>query len=89
MRIGEHDPGFMIVLFTDFGATGPYVGQIKAVLYRQAPEVSIVDLFADLSPFNPQVAAYLLPAYVEEFAAGTVFLCVVDPGVGGKRAPYL
>ncbi len=77
----------MIVLFTDFGITGPYVGQIQAVLHRQAPEAGIVNLFADLPPYNPQAAAYLLPAYVEEFPAGTVFLCVVDPGVGGKRAP--
>ncbi len=87
MRIGELDPGSMIVLFTDFGLTGPYVGQVKAVLHHQAPEVRIVDLFADLPPYDPKAAAYLLPAYVEEFPAGAVFLCVVDPGVGGKRAP--
>ncbi len=87
VRIGEHDPGSMIVLFTDFGLTGPYMGQVKAVLHRQAPEVNIVDLFADLPPYDPRAAAYLLPAFVEEFPAGTVFLCVVDPGVGGTRAP--
>lgn len=75
----------MIVLFTDFGAGGPYVGQMKAVLLGQAPSVPILDLFADLPAFAPQGAAYLLAAYANEFPAGTVFLCVVDPGVGGER----
>lgn len=75
----------MIVLVTDFGVGGPYMGQMKAVLLRQAPGVPIVDLFADLPAFEPQGAAYLLAAYASEFPAGTVFLCVVDPGVGGAR----
>lgn len=75
----------MIVLVTDFGSGGPYIGQMKAVLHREAPGIPIVDLFADLPPFDPQGAAYLLAGYAPEFAAGTVFLCVVDPGVGGDR----
>lgn len=77
----------MIVLCTDFGRDGPYVGQMRAVLARRAPAVPVLDLFADLPAFEPQLAAYLLPAYAAEFPAGTVFLCVVDPGVGGSRAP--
>lgn len=77
----------MIVLFTDFGLEGPYVGQVKAVLRRSAPASDIIDLFADLPPHNPRAAAYLLPAYIEEFPPPTVFLCVVDPGVGSARAP--
>ncbi len=72
----------MIVLFTDFGLEGPYVGQIKAVLHRQAPGAPVIDLFADAPAHDPQAAAYLLAAYAGEFDAGTVFLCVVDPGVG-------
>jgi len=76
----------MIVLFTDFGVTGPYVGQVTAVLKRKAPGVDVVNLFADAPACNPKAAAYLLAAYVDEFPAGTVFLCVVDPGVGGARA---
>lgn len=72
----------MIVLFTDFGLEGPYVGQMKAVLYGEAPAVPVVDLFADAPAHDAQAAAYLLAAYAERFAPGTVFLCVVDPGVG-------
>lgn len=72
----------MIVLFTDFGGAGPYLGQMKAVLYRHAPARSVVDLFADAPRHNPYAAAYLLAAYVDEFPVDAVFLCVVDPGVG-------
>ena len=79
----------MIVLLTDFGIEGPYIGQMKAVLYRNAPGIPIVDLFADLPAFNPRAAAYLLPAYVDEFPQGSVFLCVVDPGVGSARKPLV
>ncbi len=75
----------MIVLFTDFGLSGPYTGQVKAVLYRVAPGVPVVDLFADAPAFRPRAAAYLLATYVAEFPEGVVFLCVVDPGVGTSR----
>jgi len=76
----------MIVLFTDFGLAGPYTGQMKAVLAREAPGVPVIDLFADAPSRNPKAAAYLLAAYAAWFPRGTVFLCVVDPGAGGKRA---
>lgn len=79
----------MIVLVTDFGLEGPYVGQMKAVLLREAPRVPVIDLFADLPPFDAQGAAYLLAAYATEFPADAVFLCVVDPGVGGPRRPLI
>ncbi len=76
----------MIALFTDFGLEGPYTGQMQAVLHREAPGVPVVSLFSDLPPFDSQGAAYLLAAYAGEFPLDTVFLCVVDPGVGGPRA---
>ncbi|MCH6586961.1 MAG: SAM-dependent chlorinase/fluorinase [Proteobacteria bacterium] len=77
----------MIVLFTDFGPAGPYLGQMKAVLARDAPGVAVIDLLSDAPAFDARSSAYLLAAYAPEFPAGTVFLCVVDPGVGGARAP--
>jgi len=79
----------MIVLFTDFGVNAPYVGQMKAVLAREAPDAAVIDLFHDVPPFRPMHAAYLLPAYINEFPVGTIFLCVVDPGVGGSRKPVV
>jgi len=75
----------MIVLLTDFGLDGPYTGQVQALLHQQAPGVPVVSLFADLAAFDIQGAAYLLPPYTQGFVPGTVFLCVVDPGVGGRR----
>ncbi len=79
----------MIVLFTDFGLEGPYVGQMKAVLQAGAPGVPVIDLFADAPTHDPRAAAYLLPAYAAGFPADAVFLCVVDPGVGGDRTPAM
>ena len=79
----------MIVLFTDFGLEGPYTGQIKAVLYQTAPAVPVIELFADAPAGRPKHAAYLLAAYGVWFPPGTVFLAVIDPGVGGRRSPVI
>jgi len=75
----------MIVLLTDFGLAGPYIGQMKVKIYETAPDALVVDLFADLPAQNPKAAAYLLAAYADAFSPGAIFLCVVDPGVGGDR----
>ncbi len=75
----------MIVLFTDFGLAGPYTGQVNAVLQQTAPGVPVIPLFADAPAGQPKPAAYLLAAYAAWFPAGTVLLCVVDPGVGSAR----
>jgi S-adenosylmethionine hydrolase len=75
----------MIALFTDFGVQDPYVGQLHAVLAREAPGQTVIDLFHGAPPFNVRAAAYLLPALAGGFPSGTVFVCVVDPGVGGVR----
>ncbi len=79
----------MFVLFTDFGLEGPYTGQMKAILYRNAPGVPVIDLFADAPAFDPRASAYLLAAYAEVFAEGSIFLTVVDPGVGSERLPII
>ncbi len=79
----------MIALFTDFGLEGPYVGQVKAVLQRLAPDQPVIDLMHDAPAFNPKAAGYLLSALADEFPEGTTFLTVVDPGVGTKRLPVV
>jgi S-adenosylmethionine hydrolase len=75
----------MIVLFTDFGWQGPYVGQMKAVLAQHAPRQPVIDLMHDVPVFNPHAAAYLLASLVEKFPPETVFLAVIDPGVGSQE----
>jgi S-adenosylmethionine hydrolase len=79
----------MIVTFTDFGLQGPYLGQVKAVFATMAPGVPVIDLFADAPTSDPRAAAYLLAAYDDGFPGGTVFLAVVDPGVGTARLPVV
>jgi S-adenosylmethionine hydrolase len=79
----------MILLYTDFGTTGPYVGQMKAVLTRMAPDVPVVDIMHDAPVWNPRAAAYYLAALAQQSEAGDVWLCVVDPGVGGERLPII
>jgi len=80
----------MIVLLTDFGYQGPYTGQIKAVLAQAAPQVPLIELFSDLPVFDIRASAHLLAAYQAGFPEGTVFLCVVDPGVGSaQREPLI
>lgn len=77
----------MILMFTDFGLEGPYLGEMEAALRREAPEIPVVNLMADAPAFSPRPAAYLLAALAERVPAGDVVLGVVDPGVGGDRTP--
>ena len=79
----------MIVLFTDFGEVGPYVGQVKAVLVRDAPGVPVIDLLHDAPMFQARASSYLLSSLIDVFPTDVVLLCVVDPGVGGSRAPAI
>jgi len=74
-----------IALFTDFGSADIYVGQVKAVLAAESPAVPVIDLLNDAPAFDVEAAAHLLAALAPEFPAGTVFLAVVDPGVGTSR----
>lgn len=77
----------MILLLTDFGLAGPYVGQMHLVLRRLAPEVPVLDLQHDLPAFRPDLASPLLAAYLDFAQPGDVVVAVVDPGVGTERRP--
>lgn len=72
----------MIVLFSDYGNAGPYIGQVQAVLHVQAPSAQVVNLFADVPRQNPRAGAYLLAACALQLPPETVIFAVVDPGVG-------
>jgi len=75
----------VIVLLTDFGVRDPYVGQVKARLAEHAPGQQVVDLLHEVPDFNPHAGAHLLAAFASGFPPGSVFLAVVDPGVGTPR----
>jgi S-adenosylmethionine hydrolase len=80
----------MIVLFTDFGADDIYVAQVKAVLVQQtASGTPIHDLLHRVPNFDARAGAHLLAALHASFPGGSVFLAVVDPGVGGSREPVV
>jgi hypothetical protein len=79
----------MIAMFTDFGHQGPYMGQMEAVLAGLAPGIPSVRLLCDAPAFDARASAYLLAALTAPFPADTVFLCVVDPGVGSPRRPLI
>lgn len=74
-----------IALLTDFGLDDPYVGQVKGVLARLAPESRVLDLTHAVAPFQVGQAAFFLAAGARHFPENTVFLAVVDPGVGTDR----
>ncbi len=75
----------MIVILTDFGLDGPYTGVMKSILAHRAPQVPVINLFADVPAHDIRSAAHLLAAYQSEFPDETTFLCVVDPGVGSEQ----
>ncbi len=79
----------MIVLFTDFGRSGPYQGLLQNAIYKIVPETTVIDLMADAPAYDAESAGYLLAALSKDFVPGTVFLGVVDPGVGGSRKPCI
>lgn len=74
-----------VFLFTDFGVTGPYVGQMRAALLKGGISDTVIDLMADAPNFDPRSAAYLLAALLPYTAVDAVLLGVVDPGVGSAR----
>jgi hypothetical protein len=76
-----------IALLTDFGMRDAYVGMMKAVMLRIAPDAHFVDITHSIQPQNVRQGAFTLLTCYRYFAPGTIFLVVVDPGVGSIRKP--
>jgi S-adenosyl-L-methionine hydrolase (adenosine-forming) len=74
-----------IVLLTDFGQQDGYVGVMKGVISGIAPTVPVIDLSHELPPQDLMAARFVLWNSYRYFPAGTIFVCVVDPGVGSAR----
>jgi S-adenosyl-L-methionine hydrolase (adenosine-forming) len=77
----------IVTLTTDLGSA--YAAQMKAVLYQTLPPGHVVDLVDDLSAHRIEEAAFLLDHLARGFPKGTIHIAVVDPGVGGDRAPVV
>ncbi len=76
-----------IVLLTDFGTQDAYVGMLKGVIQRTCPGAPMIDLTHAIPPQDIRQAAFVLWTAYRYFPAGSVFLAVVDPGVGSERRP--
>ncbi|HLH72157.1 MAG TPA: SAM-dependent chlorinase/fluorinase [Chloroflexota bacterium] len=74
-----------IVLLTDFGERDGYVGTMKGVILRINPSVTIVDLSHTIPPQDVTDGAFVLGTSYRYFPAGSIFVAVVDPGVGSER----
>jgi S-adenosylmethionine hydrolase len=79
------NPRATIVFMTDFGTLDDSVAICKGVMYSIAPEVRIVDLTHQVTPFSILEGARFLYGASPYYPAGTVFVVVVDPGVGSPR----
>ena len=76
----------IICLLTDFGIKGQhYVASMKAVIFKINSTVKIIDLSHQITPYSIIEASYILKTTYKYFPEGTVFIIVVDPGVGSSR----
>ena len=80
-------PRPVIALLTDFGLRDHYVAAMKGVILGIAPDVTLVDITHQIAPQDVLSAALELAACYRDFPPGSIFLVVVDPGVGTSRRP--
>ena len=74
-----------VVFMTDFGTVDDSVAICRGVMYSIAPDLRIVDLTHQVTPFSILDGARFLYGATPYYPAGTVFVVVVDPGVGSAR----
>ena len=75
----------VIALLTDFGLRDGYVGVMKGVIAAIISDVHIIDITHDIAPQNIAAGAWTLATSYRYFPRQTIFVCVVDPGVGSSR----
>src|SRR4051812_38590103 len=79
----------IVTLTSDFGYADGYVGAVKGVILREAPDATIVDIAHDVPRHDVAHAAWVLASAAFEFPIDTVHVAIVDPGVGGERAEVI
>lgn len=78
-----------IALLTDFGTRDYFVGAMKGAILSINREAKIVDITHEIPPQDVRAAAFTLRACYEDFPEKTIFVAVVDPGVGSGRKAIL
>lgn len=76
----------IITLLTDFGNKDWYVASMKGCIFSIAANAVCVDITHEIQPGDIRSAAFILAQCFSDFPEQTVFLCVVDPGVGTERS---
>jgi S-adenosyl-L-methionine hydrolase (adenosine-forming) len=79
----------VVTLITDFGTADGYVGAVKGVILRHAPDAQVIDIAHDIPRYDVMTAAFALAQSAPYFPRGTIHVIVVDPGVGGQRLPVV
>ncbi len=74
-----------VAILTDFGRQDWYVASMKGCILRISPNANCVDITHEIKPGDVRSAAFVLAQCFREFPEQTIFLCVVDPGVGTDR----
>ncbi|GAC1394014.1 MAG: SAM-dependent chlorinase/fluorinase [Ktedonobacteraceae bacterium] len=77
----------VIAFMTDFGLDDGDAGVLKGVVLSIATDAQLIDITHTVAPQNVASGAWILGASYRYFPDGTVFVCVVDPGVGSSRRP--
>jgi S-adenosylmethionine hydrolase len=76
-----------VAFMSDFGVLDDSVALCKGEMLRVAPSVRLVDVTHQVTPYDVAEAARFLAGAAPHFPAPTVFVCVIDPGVGSERKP--
>lgn len=79
----------IITLTSDFGLKDHYVGALKGMMYSRIPQINIVDISHQISPFVIQEAAYVVSASYYHFPPKTIHLVLVDAEISSENQPIL
>ena len=79
----------IITLTTDYGTNDHLVGTLKGVILKINPDVTIVDITHNVTPFDLLDGALAIGSAYAYFPPKTIHIVVVDPGVGTERRPLL
>ena len=77
----------IVGILTDFGLSDSYLAEVKATIIKNAPTVNIIDICNTIDPGDIWGGAWILNRAVGAFPKNTVYLGIVDPGVGSSRSP--
>ena len=79
----------VIELLTDFGTRDWYVASMKGVILQTLPTVHLVDITHQVQAGNIRNGSFVLQQCYQDFPKGSIFLVVIDPGVGTRRSPLV